>query len=78
MAFNKVALIGLDAVTVDMLNRYGTEGKLPHLQQLMEEGFTTESFCSLPPATSVNWNTIATGCYAGTHGVTAPAMQLPG
>ena len=71
---NKAVLIGLDAATLDMIQKYSKKGTLPNLSKLMGEGFTTEALCALPPATSVNWNTISTGAYAGTHGVTSMAM----
>ena len=74
---NKAVLIGLDAATLDMIQKYSKKGALPNLTKLMKEGFTTEALCALPPATSVNWNTISTGAYAGTHGVTSMAMINP-
>jgi predicted AlkP superfamily phosphohydrolase/phosphomutase len=74
----RAVLIGLDSVTIDLLKRFANEGKLPNLKRLMERGVTTEAFSSLPPATSTNWNTIATGAHAGTHGVVAMAIHKPG
>ncbi len=73
----KAVLIGLDAATLGLMDRYSKEGFLPYITSLMEEGTTTEAFCALPPATSVNWNTISTGAYPGTHGVVSMAMVNP-
>lgn len=74
----KAVLIGLDSATIDLLQRFAAEGVLSHLRQLMESGVTTEAFSSLPPGTSINWNTIATGAHAGTHGVVAMSIHQPG
>jgi len=73
----KAILIGLDAATLDLIDKYSKEGVLPNITALMEEGTTTEAFCCLPPATSVNWNTVSTGAYPGTHGVVSMAMANP-
>jgi predicted AlkP superfamily phosphohydrolase/phosphomutase len=74
----RAVLIGLDSATLDLLKRFADKGRLPNLKRLMERGVTTEAFSSLPPATSTNWNTIATGAHAGTHGVVAMAIHKPG
>jgi predicted AlkP superfamily phosphohydrolase/phosphomutase len=74
----KAVLIGLDSATRDLLRRFADEGRLPNLKGLMDRGVTTEALSSLPPATSTNWNTIATGAHAGTHGVVAMAIHKPG
>jgi predicted AlkP superfamily phosphohydrolase/phosphomutase len=74
----KAVLIGLDSATRDLLRRFANEGRLPNLKGLMDRGVTTEALSSLPPATSTNWNTIATGAHAGTHGVVAMAIHKPG
>ncbi len=73
----KAVLIGLDGATLGLIQKYADEGVLPNLKRLMAQGVTTEAFCALPPATSVNWNTISTGAYAGTHGVVSMAMLDP-
>jgi len=74
----KAVLIGLDSMTLDLLQRFGREGRLPNLQRLMERGVTTEAFSSPPPGTATNWPTIATGAHAGTHGVVAMSLHKPG
>ena len=74
----RAVLIGLDSATLDLLKRFAGEGRLPNLKRLMERGVTSEALSSLPPATSTNWNTIATGAHAGTHGVVAMAIHKPG
>ena len=78
MKGNKVVLIGLDAMTLDMVDCFVQEGVMPNMEKLMENGFVTEAISSMPPATSVNWTTIATGAHAGTHGVTVMNFLEPG
>ncbi len=78
MSLSKAVLIGLDGATLDLVSKFARKGSMPNMKRLMEKGVTTEAFSALPPATSVNWNTIATGCYAGTHGVVAMGMHVPG
>jgi predicted AlkP superfamily phosphohydrolase/phosphomutase len=65
----KAVLIGLDAAMLEYLDRYVAEGRCPNLGRLLREGASADACSALPPATSVNWNTIATGAYAGGHGV---------
>jgi len=74
----RAILIGLDSATLQLIDRYVAEGRCPNLARLMERGFTTEAFSSLPPGTAMNWNTIVTGCHPGTHGVTAMSMHKMG
>ncbi len=77
MKASRAVLIGLDGATLDLVDQYAGEGALPNLKRLMEEGVAAEALCALPPATSVNWNTVSTGAYAGTHGVVSMAMIDP-
>lgn len=74
----KVVLIGIDSMTLDLVKRFGGEGVLPNMTNLMARGVTTEAFASLPPGTAMNWNTIATGAHPGTHGTVAMWMHRPG
>jgi predicted AlkP superfamily phosphohydrolase/phosphomutase len=65
----KAVLIGLDAAMLEYVDRYVAEGRCPNLARLLREGASADACSAPPPATAVNWNTIATGCYAGGHGV---------
>ena len=67
----KLVIIGLDSATLGYFKKFGAAGVLPNIKQLMDRGVATESYSAYPPATAVNWNTIVTGAYAATHGVTA-------
>ncbi len=78
MAVRKMALIGLDSATLDFLKRFGDQGRLPNIRKVMEKGVTFEAFPALPAGTAMNWNTIVTGAYVSTHGVTAMNIHHPG
>lgn len=65
----KAVLIGLDAAMLEYWDRYIAEGRCPNIARLLREGASADACSAPPPATAVNWNTIATGCYAGGHGV---------
>ena len=74
----KVMLIGVDAATGNLFQKFGEQGKLPNIMQLIKKGVLTKSFPAFPPSTSVNWTTIATGAYPGTHGVTGMYIHKKG
>jgi len=78
MALKKVVLIGLDAAVLGFFKELGKRGLLPNIQRVMDSGIYTQAFPTPPPATSVNWNTVATGARAATHGVTAMSMHNSG
>ena len=59
----KAVLIGLDAAMLEYFDRYIAEGALPeHRPACCGRGPARTPAAPRPPATSVNWNTIATGC----------------
>jgi len=74
----KCAIIGIDAITLDLVEKFTAEGSMPNLKALMERGVATQAYSSEPPITATNWNTIVTGAHAGTHGVTGMEVLLPG
>ncbi len=65
----KAVLIGLDAAMLEYWDRYIADGSCPNIARLLRQGASAEACSAPPPATAVNWNTIATGSYAGGHGV---------
>jgi predicted AlkP superfamily phosphohydrolase/phosphomutase len=71
-------LIGLDAVVASLFEKYLAEGMLPNAQELIKRGAYTRAEAVFPGVTPINWATIATGAYPGTHGITDFAVLNPG
>jgi predicted AlkP superfamily phosphohydrolase/phosphomutase len=74
----KFALIGLDSAIPSFVRKYFDMGILPNMRALAEEGTFSEILPVFPSHTAANWNTIATGAWPNTHGVTDMAIHLPG
>jgi len=74
----RCVLLGLDSATLDLIDRFSKEGKLPHMRKLMDNGVVSEMFSELPTGTAMNWTSIATGAHTGTHGITEMTVHLPG
>lgn len=68
-AFRRVVVIGLDGATFDLISPWVEEGKLPAFGHLLEEGVSGELRTVIPPLTPAAWNSFATGCNPGKHGM---------
>ena len=67
----KLVLIGLDAPTIEDIERYTRSGDMPATARLIEEGvFAENCLVPHPTITPPNWTTIVTGAWPGTHGIT--------
>ena len=51
----RVLIIGLDGATFDLIRPWAAQGKLPHLQNLMEGGTWAPLESTRPPMTSPAW-----------------------
>ena len=68
----KLLLIGLDAPIVKSIKRCMSEGFMPNLARLVENGVWCENcLVPYPTITPPNWTTIVTGAWPGTHGITS-------
>lgn len=65
---NKVFVIGLDGATLDLIEPWAREGKLPTFKRLMEEGSWGTLWCPTPPISPQSWASFATGKNPGKHG----------
>jgi predicted AlkP superfamily phosphohydrolase/phosphomutase len=74
----KVVLIGLDSLIPLWAKKYFRMSKLRNMNKLANEGSWTEIIPVFPTHTASNWNTIATGSWPKTHGVTDMVVHLPG
>ena len=63
----KLLIVGLDAATLDLVNPWISEAKLPNLAQLMKEGVSGRLASILPPITPPAWTSFMTGKNPGKH-----------
>jgi len=71
-------LVGIDAAVATLTEKYLSEGSLPNFQQLIHRGAYTRATSLFPGVTPINWATICTGAYPGTHGITDFSVLDPG
>jgi len=76
MRAKRAILIGLDGAIPEFVLRF--REKLPALSALMEKGVFAPALPSPPVDTPTNWTTIATGAWAGTHGIIGFFTHIPG
>ncbi|HIE09554.1 MAG TPA: hypothetical protein EYP65_06860, partial [Armatimonadetes bacterium] len=74
----RAVVIGLDAPTVEDIERFANSGDMPNVRRLIERGVIAEN-CLVPHSTITppNWTTIATGAWPGTHGITCFHFHEP-
>ncbi len=65
----RVAVIGLDGATWDLIDPWMEEGLLPNLARLKREGFTSELQSVIPALSAPAWTTAVTGVNPGKHGI---------
>ena len=78
MTQRKVAVIGLDGITFDLLQPWLDEGRLPNLAQLLAEGAGGRLRSTIPPVSASAWPSFATGTNPGQHSLidfTYPAQD---
>lgn len=67
--YHKILVLGLDGATYDLLVKWTSEGKFPHLRRLIEGG----SFGLLKSVPNLNsaaaWSSFMTGLNPGKHGI---------
>ena len=74
----RVLLVGIDAATPSLLERWLSDGELPTLGRLAEEG-CFGALRSVPNACSpAAWTTLATGVNPGRHGIFGFLDRIPG
>jgi predicted AlkP superfamily phosphohydrolase/phosphomutase len=75
-AKRKVILFGMDGMMPEQIDRYKND--IPELAQFVDKGFFSPAIESPYTDTGTNWNTIETGAWVGTHGMTGFEVHLPG
>jgi len=61
-------LIGLDSISLELIERYCSPETTPHLINLMRSGLKGRALCSLPAYTPTNWAALATAAHPGSTG----------
>jgi len=64
----RVAVIGMDAISLPQVRMFAEEGCCPNFAWMLREGAANEALPCIPAYTPTNWATIATGAYPGSHG----------
>jgi predicted AlkP superfamily phosphohydrolase/phosphomutase len=65
----KVAIIGLDGATFDLIMPLIQQGRLPVLKGLIENGARAKLLSTVPPLTAPAWVSAFTGTNPGKHGI---------
>ena len=65
----KVLVLGLDGATWDVLEPLASEGVLPNLARLRDQGVSGVLGSVFPPLSPVAWTGVMTGKNSGKHGV---------
>ncbi|MDR0886728.1 MAG: alkaline phosphatase family protein [Clostridiales Family XIII bacterium] len=76
----KILVLGIDGMDAATTKRLLDDGKMPNLQQYLNQGAAREDLQmlgALPTITPPCWTTLATGAYPGTHGITCYWRQSP-
>lgn len=66
---DNVFLIGVDAGSFRIIDPMITEGKLPNLEALLEDGYSATLESSMPPWTPTAWTSLTAGKNPGKHGI---------
>jgi len=74
----RALIIGLDGASPESVEMFMAQGKLPNMRKLMERGVFARAMPVLPTHTPVNWTTIGTGVWPGTHGITGFSIHHRG
>ena len=65
----KLALIGIDGATYDLIRPMVERGELPHIARLLREGASGDLESATPPITPPAWVSMMTGLNPGKHGI---------
>lgn len=65
----KILIVGVEGVSLNLLNEWLDEGELPHIAKILEEGSIINLTTPLPLVSPVTWTSFATGKNPGEHGI---------
>ncbi|MET1160000.1 MAG: alkaline phosphatase family protein [Thermoprotei archaeon] len=67
--YEKIAVIGLDALSWEILDMLINEGYFSHLSEVLDNSLKTNLISTTPPITPPAWTSIASGVNPGKHGI---------
>jgi predicted AlkP superfamily phosphohydrolase/phosphomutase len=65
----RLLVIGLDGATLDLIEPWIREGKLPVMERIIKNGVKGELKTTIPPITPCAWSSFATGKNPAKHGI---------
>ena len=65
----KTVMIGIDGATLDLMEKWMDNGKLPNFQKIQKNGAWGKLKSTIPPFSAPAWTSIVTGSNPGKHGV---------
>jgi predicted AlkP superfamily phosphohydrolase/phosphomutase len=65
----RALILGFDSFDPGLFETFASQGLLPNLNRLADEGGYSPFKVSSPPQTEVSWTSIATGADPGSHGI---------
>lgn len=65
----KVVVIGLDGAGFELIDPWISEGRLPNIARIKQDGVWADMHSVLPPVTSPNWKCYSTGKHPGKLGI---------
>ena len=74
----KAIVLGIDAAVSVLVEEFLDAGIMPNLQRLIARGVYTRIRSVFPGVTPINWASVSTGAYPGTHGITDFMVLYPG
>ena len=74
----KLILIGLDGMSMELALKMCREGRMPNLARLIDDGVYSHMLGVHPTLTPPGWTSLATGAWPGTHEVTDFYIRDPG
>ncbi|MBL8150048.1 MAG: alkaline phosphatase family protein, partial [Blastocatellia bacterium] len=69
---SKAVVIGLDGATFEVIDLLISQGRLPNLRMLMEQGTSGYLRSSITPNSFPGWTSASTGTSEGKHGIFMP------
>jgi predicted AlkP superfamily phosphohydrolase/phosphomutase len=74
----RILLIGLDGFDPELTRRWISDGSLPCIKAVAEQGAFMPLRSTIPPFTYPAWSSLLTGVNPGRHGITDFAVRRPG